>query len=68
MKNLGLAGITSHPDEVTNKYNRLLKIIGVENMLIECERFFDTNEIKDLILQIEERLNENSISLDDINK
>lgn len=59
VQSLGIAGITSHPVDVNNKYNQLLEIIGVEGMLIECERFFDTEELKDLIAQIENRLNEN---------
>jgi hypothetical protein len=62
MKTLGIAGLVSHPKEVTEKYNKLLEQIGTEGMLIQFERFMDTEEFIDLIIQIEDNLLENGIN------
>lgn len=58
---LGLSGVTSHPSVETYKYNQLLEQIGDEDMLIQFERFVDTQELRDLITQVEDNLLENNI-------
>ena len=60
---LGLAGITSHNPQVVFKYNRLLNELGAEGMLIQIERYFDSEDISDLIQHIEDNLGENGIDL-----
>lgn len=62
MESLGIAGIVSHPAEVTAKYNKLLNQIGAEGMLIRIESWFDTDELIDLISCIEDHLLENDIT------
>ena len=58
---LGLAMVVHHPNDVTTKYNALLKQIGVEGMLIQFERFLNSQEMADLIVQVEDNLMENGI-------
>jgi hypothetical protein len=63
MQTLGIAGITSHDQEKTLKYNKLLKYIGTEGMLINFERFIDEGELEQIIVQLEDNLLENNIKL-----
>jgi hypothetical protein len=63
MQTLGIAGITSHDQEKTLKYNNLLKYIGTEGMLINFERFIDEGELEQIIVQVEDNLLENNIKL-----
>lgn len=63
MQTLGIAGITSHDQEKTLKYNKLLKYIGTEGMLINFERFIDEGELEQIIVQVEDNLLENNIKL-----
>ena len=63
MQTLGIAGITSHDQEKTLKYNKLLKYIGTEGMLINFERFIDEKELEQIIVQVEDNLLENNIKL-----
>jgi hypothetical protein len=63
MQTLGIAGITSHDQEKTLKYNKLLKYIGAEGMLINFERFIDEGELEQIIVQVEDNLLENNIKL-----
>jgi hypothetical protein len=60
---LGLSGIVSHSNSITDRYNKLLNLLGPESMLIQFERFIDSDELKDLILFIESNLFENNIKL-----
>lgn len=62
-ESLGLAGIVSHDQEKVVKYNKLLKYIGTENMLIQFERFIDSNDLNGIINQTECNLMENYIKL-----
>lgn len=59
MNSMGLCGIVSHPQDLTDKYNILLDKIGVEGMLMQFERFINTEELNDLINQTEDNLIEN---------
>ena len=59
---MGISGIVSHPQELADKYNTLLDQIGMENMLIEFERFIDTQELIDIIRQTEDNLLQNGIN------
>jgi hypothetical protein len=61
---LGLAGIVSLDNNDTIKYNKLLKQIGTENMLIQFERFLNDAMLSDLITQIEDNLFENNVLFD----
>ncbi len=63
MESLGLAGIVSHDKEKTSKYNKLLKCIGSEGMLIQFERFMDDRDLDEIIRQTEDNLLENNIVL-----
>jgi|688.fasta_scaffold33863_11 hypothetical protein len=59
---LGVSGVVSLDPAKASRYNALLKILGVEGMLEQFERFIDNNELADLITQIEDNL---SIQLKD---
>jgi len=61
MESLGIAGLISHPAEVTSKYNRLLEQIGESGMLLQIERYLDTDEFIELISSVEDNLIENGI-------
>jgi hypothetical protein len=63
MQTLGIAGITSHDQEKIVKYNKLLKYIGTEGMLIQFERFMDDRDLDEIISQTENNLLENNIQL-----
>ena len=60
---LGLAGVVGHEEQLTKKYNALLKAIGSEAMLIQFERFVIDEELNDIIKQTEDNLIENGIKL-----
>lgn len=59
-QSLGVAGIVTHDKKLTEEYNELLNKIGVENMLIEFERYIDHENLVDLINQIKENYEINS--------
>lgn len=59
---LGLSGSVSFSEENTKKYNKLLSVLGSEEMLTQFERWMDENDLKDLIKFIEDNLNENQCS------
>ncbi len=61
MNSMGISGIVSHPQELADKYNKLLDQIGMEGMLMEFERFIDTQELIDIISQTEDNLIQNGI-------
>ena len=61
METLGISGIVSHDQVLTQKYNQLLRLIGTEGMLTQFERFIDHEELEGLITQVEENLLENNI-------
>lgn len=63
MQTLGIAGIVSHDQEKVNKYNKLLRYIGTEGMLIQFERFMDERDLDEIISQTEDNLFENNIQL-----
>lgn len=63
MESLGIAGIVSFDKSRTQKYNKLLKFIGTEGMLIQFERFIDERDLDDIISQTEDNLFENNIKL-----
>jgi hypothetical protein len=63
METLGLAGIVSLDQEDTIKYNKLLKYIGTEGMLIQFERFINDQDLMFLISQVEDNLLENNVRL-----
>lgn len=63
MESLGIAGIVSFDKSRTQKYNKLLKLIGTEGMLIQFERFIDERDLDDIISQTEDNLFENNIKL-----
>lgn len=63
MESLGLAGIVSHDKAKAGKYNKLLKYIGSEGMLIQFERFMDDRDLDEIIRQTEDNLLENNIKL-----
>lgn len=58
---LGVAGIISHSKINTEKYNKLLQLLGTDNMLCQYERFMNEEMLTDLISQIEDNLYENNI-------
>ena len=60
---LGTAGIVSHSEINTNKYNKLLELLGTDGMLIQFERFLNEEMLTDIISQIEDNLYENNIEL-----
>ena len=60
---LGLAGIVSHSQENTNKYNKLLSLLGSDGMTIQFERFLNDELLNDFISHIEDNLYENNISI-----
>jgi hypothetical protein len=60
---LGIAGIVSHSETNTKKYNKLLSLLGTENMLIQFERFMNDEMMTDLISDIESNLIENNIEI-----
>jgi len=59
---LGISGLVNHPSEVADKYNKLLEQIGAEGMLLQAERFLDTQEFIDLVTHIEDNLRENGLT------
>ena len=61
MEYLGLSGIGSFSQKNTEKYNKLLSILGSEGMLIQLERWMDENDLKSIIESIENNLEENDI-------
>lgn len=61
MEYLGLSGIGSFSQKNTEKYNKLLSILGSEGMLIQLERWMDENDLKSIIESIENNLDENDI-------
>ena len=63
MESLGIAGIVSFDQQRTMKYNKLLKYIGTEGMLIQFERFIDERDLDEIISQTEDNLLENNIQL-----
>lgn len=63
MESLGIAGIVSFDQSRTQKYNKLLKFIGTECMLIQFERFIDERDLDEIISQTEDNLFENNIQL-----
>lgn len=62
MNYMGISGIVSHPQYLADKYNILLDQVGIEGMLMQFERFIDTQELLDLIVQTEDNLFENGIT------
>lgn len=62
-ESLGLAGIVSHDQEKVVNYNKLLKYIGTEGMLIQFERFINDRDLAEIISQTENNLLENNIQL-----
>ncbi len=62
MNIMGISGIVSHPKYLADKYNILLDQIGAEGMLMQFERFIDSQELIDLIVQTEDNLYENGIT------
>lgn len=62
MEYLGLSGIGSFSQKNTEKYNKLLSILGSEGMLIQFERWMDENDLKSIIESIENNLEENDIT------
>lgn len=60
---LGIAGIVSHDQCDTQEYNRLLKVLGVEGMLMVFERWMDADDLKDVISSAKDTLTENGIPL-----
>lgn len=58
METLGIAGLSTHPVEVTHEYNKLLKLVGIEGMLIAFERWADTDNLNDLIKFLNDNLQE----------
>lgn len=60
---LGLSGLVSHPNDVADKYNKLLDYVGAEGMLIHIERMMTTQDFKQLIREVENNLFENGIEI-----
>ena len=60
---LGIAGIVSHDQLDTQEYNRLLKVFGVDGMLMVFERWMDGRDLKDVISSAKDTLHENGIPL-----
>lgn len=60
---LGIAGIVSHDPDTNAEYNKLLEAIGPEGMLIQFERWADTDTIKEVIEFAKDNLFENDIKI-----
>ena len=60
---LGMAGIVSHSEINTQKYNKLLWLLGEGNMICQYERFMNEQMMSDFISQVEDNLKENNIEL-----
>jgi hypothetical protein len=60
---LGIAGIVSHDEDTTAEYNKLLKVLGTEGMLMQFERWADTDTIKEVIEFAKDNLFENDIKI-----
>ena len=62
-KYLGVAGIVSHSEDNTNKYNKLLMLLGTDGMTEQFERFMDEEMLVSFISHIEDNLYENNIKI-----
>ena len=62
-KYLGVAGIVSHSEDNTNKYNKLLTLLGTDGMTMQFERFMDEEMLISFISHIEDNLYENNIKI-----
>lgn len=51
---LGVSGLVSHPNEVADRYNKLLDNIGYENMLFYMEKMLSTQDFRQIIKEIED--------------
>ena len=60
---LGLAGITGFESDVVFKWNALLEKLGADGMLIQIERWIDSEQCLCILEHIEDNLLENSIDL-----
>ena len=60
---LGTAGITGHDSKSAFKYNRLLDTLGAGGMLMQFERYIDSEDLTDFIQHVEDNLAENDIEL-----
>jgi|LakMenEpi03Aug12_release.lakeMendotaPanAssembly.Ray.scaffolds.fasta_scaffold1488062_2 hypothetical protein len=60
---LGIAGIVSHDEHTTTEYNKLLKVLGTEGMLMQFERWADTDTIREIIEYAKDNLFENNIKI-----
>lgn len=59
METLGISGIVSHSEQDTTSYNKLLKILGTEGMLMQFERWMDADQLSEIIQFAIDNLNEN---------
>jgi len=60
---LGVAGIISHDEDTNAEYNKLLEVLGAEGMLMQFERWADTETIREVIEFAKENLFENDIKI-----
>lgn len=60
---LGISGVVSHDQSDAQDYNRLLKVLGAEGMLMVFERWMDGRDLKDIISSANDTLHENGIPL-----
>lgn len=60
---LGYAGVVSHSKVNTEKYNKLLSLLGSDGMIMQFERFMNDELLTDLISHIEDNLCENNIKI-----
>lgn len=58
---LGIAGIVSHDEDTNVEYNKLLAVLGTEGMLMQFERWSDTDTIRQVIEFAKDNLFENDI-------
>lgn len=58
---LGLAGKAHHNPEITKRYNRMLKALGPDEMLIMWERWADDEDIESMLQHSNDILGLNNI-------
>lgn len=60
---LGISGSASHPNDVADRYNKLLDYVGYQTMLAHMERSLTTEELRGIIKDVEEDLKQDGIDI-----